>query len=118
MVYDIEEERSYSSSAAWVHQAARAAVGGLGGKVLSDNGSDRLVVWFDKTIHGKVLGDRTQIEVALEEKAPNEITVRLKAYPVDPIGRKLMFGARKGVTQTVLAWYWAHLEHQLSQLNS
>ena len=37
----------------------------------------------------------------------------VEAFPVDAVGRKLMFGARKGVTRTVLNWFWAHVEHNL-----
>lgn len=38
---------------------------------------------------------------------------RVEAFPVDAVGRKLQFGARKGVTRTVLNWFWAHVEHNL-----
>jgi hypothetical protein len=37
------------------------------------------------------------------------------AYPLDALERKLMFGARKGVTQTVVTWFVAHLEHHLGK---
>ncbi len=37
----------------------------------------------------------------------------IEAYPLDPVGRKLMFGARKGVTRTVVTWFYAHLENRL-----
>ncbi len=42
--------------------------------------------------------------------------VVLDAYPLDAIDRKLMFGARKGVTQTVVTWFTAHLENNLGLL--
>ena len=35
------------------------------------------------------------------------------AFPLDAVERMLMFGARKGVTQTVVAWFSAHLENNL-----
>jgi len=35
------------------------------------------------------------------------------AYPLDAVGRKLMFGARKGVTQTVIDMFTTHLENNL-----
>jgi hypothetical protein len=39
--------------------------------------------------------------------------VVVDAFPLDALERKLMFGARKGVTQTVVTWFTAHLEHNL-----
>jgi len=35
------------------------------------------------------------------------------AFPLDAVERKLMVGARKGVAQTVVTWFIAHLEHNL-----
>jgi len=35
------------------------------------------------------------------------------AFPLDAVERKLMFGARPGVTLTVVTWFIAHLEHNL-----
>lgn len=41
--------------------------------------------------------------------------IRVEIYPIDPVGRKRMFGARKGVSQTVMTWFFAHLEHHLEK---
>ena len=41
------------------------------------------------------------------------VQIDLAAYPVDPVGHTLLFGARKGVTRTVLTWFLAHLDHQM-----
>jgi hypothetical protein len=35
------------------------------------------------------------------------------AFPLDAVERKLMFGARKGITLTVVTWFIAHLENNL-----
>jgi hypothetical protein len=35
------------------------------------------------------------------------------AFPLDAVERKLLFGARKGVTLTVVTWFPAHLENNL-----
>ena len=40
--------------------------------------------------------------------------VVVDAYPLDAIERKLLFGARKGVTQTVLTQFIEQLDHQLA----
>lgn len=116
MAYDINEEKSYRQSGQTVFQAAVGAVSGLEGKVLKqDAGAGTLEARFDKKIHGKVLGDRTEMNVTVATPTEGESTVSLEAYPIDAIGRKLMFGARKGVTRQVVNWYWAHLEHRLPQ---
>jgi hypothetical protein len=40
--------------------------------------------------------------------------VAVEAYPLDAIGRQLKFGAREGVVETVVSWFYAHLEHRLA----
>jgi hypothetical protein len=70
-------------------------------------------VKFDKTILGKVLGERTHL--TCEVRSQNEGSlVSVDAYPLDAVGRKLLLGARKGVTATVVSWFLAHLEHTLT----
>lgn len=113
MSYDINEERSYGQDQSAVFQAALGAVGGLEGKVLKqDSAAGTIEAKFDKKILGKVLGDRTQFEIQVLAGGDGT-TVKATGYPIDPVGRKLMFGARKGVTSTVMGWFWAHLEHRL-----
>ena len=112
MPYTIREERSYEKPADTLRQAALGAVSGLEGTVLKQNES-HIEAKFDKKILGKVLGERTQIELELSPAESDQICVRVIAYPIDAVGRKLMFGARKGVTKTVLTWFWAHLEHRI-----
>ncbi|RME82846.1 MAG: hypothetical protein D6775_09740 [Caldilineae bacterium] len=96
-------------------RAAQAAVAGLEGTVLAENaGRGTLEAKFPKRIHGKVLGDRTHLLVQLSQDTEAATEVLAEVYPLDAIGRKLMFGARKGVPQTVMNWFFAHLEHHLS----
>ncbi|MCA9960013.1 MAG: hypothetical protein KC413_10660 [Anaerolineales bacterium] len=114
MSYNINEEKHYSQATAVVFAAAQGAVAGLQGKVLRESASDgTLEAQFDKKIHGKVLGDRTRFHVQVKEDGAGGTAVIVDGYPIDAVGGKLMFGARKGVTRTVLDWYWAHLEHRL-----
>ncbi len=112
MSYDITEQRSYDQEPEVVLQAALGAISGLEGKVIKQE-NNRVEAKFDKKILGKVLGDRTQIEIDLSPAENGQTTAAVTIYPIDPVGRKLMFGARKGVSKTVLGWYWAHLEHRL-----
>lgn len=113
MKYTIREEKSYEKGAEAVFEAAVGAVEGLEGKLLKqDAGAGSIEAQFNKTIHGKVLGDRTKMEVAINgDNGAGNITVEI--YPIDPVGRKLQFGARKGVAQQVMTWFIAHLEHRL-----
>jgi hypothetical protein len=39
----------------------------------------------------------------------------VEAFPVDAVGRQLMFGARKGVTRKALTWFWANINQNLKQ---
>ncbi len=85
----------------------------LSGKLLSSSPNNlTFEVKFDKTILGTVLGDRTQLTCAVRA-AGDESKVVIDAYPLDAVGRKLMFGARKGVTQTVIDLFITHLENNL-----
>lgn len=114
MPFTVRETRSYPQDKATVYQAALAAVAGLEGKIKAqDAGRGAIEAQFHKTILGKVLGDRTHLSVAIRPGAEGETTVAVEVYPLDAIGRKLQFGARKGVPQTVMNWFFAHLEHHL-----
>ncbi len=113
MSYDIIEERSYNQEKDVVYKATLGAIEGLEGKMLSgDEAAGTIKVNFNKKILGKVLGDRTQFEIEINDGGDGS-EVKVLGYPIDPVGRKLMFGARKGVTKTVMGWFWAHLEHRL-----
>ena len=73
----------------------------------------RLEVKFPKTLFGKTVGERTYL--TCEVRAQGEVSlVVVDAYPLDAVERKLMFGARKGVTQTVVTWFMEQLDLQLA----
>lgn len=114
MPYEIHKEKTYSQSVAAVHAAALKSVAALKGQFVSSKPEEyRFEVKYDKTVLGKVLGDRTQMTcVVLPQGEGSKVVV--DGYPLDAIGRKLMFGARAGVTQTVIDWFIEHLEKNLS----
>ena len=113
MPYDIHHEKNYSQDARSVYDAALKSADKLGGKLLSTSPNDlRFEVKFDKTILGTVLGDRTQM-TCIVQTVENGSKVMVDAYPLDAVGRKLMFGARKGVTQTVINLFTTHLDNNL-----
>lgn len=113
MPFEQHQEKNYVQSAADVYQAALKATEKLAGTVtVSAPERLRFEAKFPKTILGKTLGERTALicEVRSQGEASQVV---VEAYPLDALDRKLMFGARKGVTQTVVTWFMAHLEHNL-----
>jgi hypothetical protein len=114
MPYTINDKTIYSHSRETVRAAIFAAVKGLEGKIDTKPDIENFItIRFDKKILGKVLGERTCIEISLDGSSASETALSLTAYPLDAIGNKLLFGARKGVSQTVVNWFYAHLEHNL-----
>lgn len=113
MSYDIHQEKNYSHSQNIVFAAALKSIEKLSGKILSSQPDEfKVEVKFDKTLLGKVLGDRTQLTCIVQIDGDRSKTI-VDAYPLDAVGRKLMFGARKGVTQTVVDLFSEHLETNL-----
>jgi uncharacterized protein YndB with AHSA1/START domain len=115
MPFEVRETRTYSAQPNAVYRAALAAVETLHGQVLQrDPAQGRLSARFDKKLRGKVLGDRTQIEVECTPTPTGQTDVSVLVYPLDALNRKLMFGARKGVPETVLSWFFEDLERCLA----
>ena len=118
MPFTVKENRSYAQEIQQVYEAAQKAIAGLEGKSLSaDAAAGTLHAQFDKKIHGKVLGDRSQILVSIEAADDGQTNIAIEAFPVNPVGQKLQFGARKGVVPRVISWFWAHLEHNLKKMD-
>lgn len=114
MSYTIEETKIYELEQSAVYAAAVKAITGLEGKfVTQDEATGTLEAKFHKTILKKTLGDRTQLKVVVSANSPTETAVDVTIFPLDAIGRQLMFGARPGVSKTVLSWFNAHLDHHL-----
>jgi hypothetical protein len=110
MPYDLHQERIYSQDRNKLYDAALKSVEKLKGQMVSTKPDEfRFEVKFDKTLLGKVLGDRTQMTCVVQADG-NGSKVIMDIYPLDAVGRKLMFGARKGVTQEVINLFTEHLE--------
>lgn len=113
MPYDQHQEKSYPKDAPIVYQAALAVTDKLGGKVISSAPEKfSFEARFPKVILGKTLGERTQLSCEIRPQGDTCLVV-VDAFPLDALERKLMFGARKGVTATIVLWFTAHLEHNL-----
>jgi hypothetical protein len=113
MPFEQRQEKTYQKDAQSVYQAALKAVEKLEGRIIaSDPQKFRLEAKFPKVVLGKTLGERTHVSCEVRPQAGGSLVV-VEAYPLDAVERKLMFGARKGVTLTVVTWFIAHLEHIL-----
>jgi hypothetical protein len=114
MPLDQHQEKTYPYDPTQVYQAALTAIQRLEGKVVSsDAGNLRVEAKFPKVILGNTLGERTQLSCQVKAQDQGS-AVTIDAYPLDALERKLLFGARKGVTLTVVTWFVAHLEHNLT----
>ncbi|MCB0033401.1 MAG: hypothetical protein KDE51_05260, partial [Anaerolineales bacterium] len=112
MSLTVTENKQFKQTAEQLFSAAKRAIMALEGKIhKEDANSKQLEAKFDKKILGKVLGERTHLEVEITAASEGS-TLALTAYPLNAVGQKLMFGARKGVTQTVVSWFWAHVDNQ------
>ena len=113
MSLEQHQEKNYPTDAQGIYQAALKATEKLEGKViLSQPENFRFEARFPKVILGKTLGERTQLSCEVRSQGGTSLVV-VDAFPLDAIERKLLFGTRKGVTQTVVTWFIAHLEHNL-----
>ena len=114
MPFEINQEKKFDHPAEKVYEFVLKAISGLEGQISKqDAASNSVGAKFYKKILGKVLGDRSYLSVKVTPDGEGSSSVSLEAYPLDPVGRKLMFGARKGVTATVVSWFFAHLDHHL-----
>lgn len=114
MPYTLNEEKTYPVSLDKLKVAALGAISGLEGSVSKQEADGKtLMAKFPKTILNNLLGDRTEMELTFDTVSDSESKMRITIYPINPVGQKLLFGARKGVTKTVLTWFIAHTEHRL-----
>lgn len=113
MPYEYHQERAYPVSAQTVYDASMKVIEKLSGKVIATTPDKwRVETNFPKVVLGKTLGERCYCCIEVQPEGDGSKLI-LDAYPLDALNRKLMFGARKGVTQTVVTWFIAHLEHTL-----
>ncbi|HEX7975132.1 MAG TPA: hypothetical protein VF498_12045 [Anaerolineales bacterium] len=113
MALEQHQEKNYPQDAPTSFQAALKAADKLGANMVSSVPEKfRFEAKFPKVILGKTLGERTYLTCEVRAQGDGSLVV-VDAYPLDALERKLMFGARKGVTLTVVTWFTAHLEHNL-----
>ena len=110
MAFEQHQEKKYPKDAESIFFAALKVAEKFDGKVISSTPEKfSFTARFPKVILGQTLGERTELSCTVSADG----NVVVDAFPLDAVERKLMFGARKGVTLTVVTWFIAHLEHNL-----
>ena len=113
MPFEQHKEKNYSKDAKSIYQAGVRAAEKMEGKfVTSSPEKFSFTARFPKVIFGKTLGERTELSCQVRADGDGGVAV-VDAFPLDAVERKLMFGARPGVTLTVVTWFMAHLENNL-----
>lgn len=114
MPFEQHQEKQYPKDSGTLYRAALAASEKLGASPVSTAPEKfRFEVKFPKTMLGKTLGERTYLTCEVRPQGEASLVI-VDAYPLDAVERKLMFGARKGVTQTVVTWFLEQLDQQLA----
>ncbi len=113
MPFEQHKEKTYARDARSIYDAALKATEKMDGKVISSSPQEyRFTARFPKVIFNKTLGERTELSCVVRAEGDGGVAV-VDAFPLDAVERKLMFGARPGVTSTVVTWFIAHLENNL-----
>jgi hypothetical protein len=112
MALEKHQEKQYPKDAQATFQAALGAVEKMKGQqVASEPAKGHLEVKFPKVIFGQTLGERTYLTCEVKPQGDASLVV-VDAYPLDAVERKLLFGARKGVTQAVVDLFLGSLDEQ------
>jgi len=115
MPYEKESKQTFAHPVADVFQSAQHCVKFMGGKVLKDDESKGLLhAQMDKKLFGDYLGDRSKLEMQFTSLSDNETEIAIYAYPLNAVGQKLMFGAREGVVETMMAAFYKEVEKHLA----
>lgn len=114
MSYDVKLVKNYEVSTPLVIETCKKTALALGGKLISHDESGKiLMIQMDKKLQGKVLGDRSKLEISYSSPSAESCQLNILAYPLNAVGQKLMFGARPGVVKTVLQVFFDQVEASL-----
>ena len=115
MKVDHNLTHSFPYPFAETYRSAYNSAKAMKGKILEHDPEKRtMLIQFDKKLYGKYLGDRSRFEIQFSEGEGSETTLTILAYPVNPIGQKLMFGQRKGVIPAVSEAFYLEMEKRLA----
>jgi hypothetical protein len=110
--YTVKESKTYQRAADAVTKSAVDAISQLGGSQSKKSKPEegRLDANFNKKIGSQPLNNRIQLEVSVSPQSAEQCTVSIVAYPVDPVGQKLMFGVRGEPARAVVDAFLGRLE--------
>ena len=117
MPFEVKESRVYTRPAAEVAAAAAEVMKEIEGKLAkaSDPAQGRVEANFNKSVAGKSFGNRVQLVVQVTDRAGGESALALEAYPVDPLGKKLLFGVMGEPARLVVDAFTARLDARLGR---
>lgn len=116
MPYEKESTYTFNYPLETVFESALTCVPHMGGKVLKqDQGKGVLHAQMDKKLFGDYLGDRSKLEMRYSAGDGEKTDVYIFAYPLNAVGQKLMFGARQGVVEKILAAFCEEMEKNLNK---
>jgi hypothetical protein len=117
MPFEVKESKVYTHPVAEVVAAAGEVMKLLEGKPAktSDPARGRVEANFNKAVGGKAFGNRVQLIAQVTGQGEAECTLALAAYPVDPLGKKLLFGVLGDPARLVASAFVARLEERLGK---
>ena len=115
MPVDYNLSKTFAHSYADTYRSAFQSAKELKGKILKQDAKAGILhIQFDKKLRGKYLGDRSRFEIQFSQGDAPQTTLTILAYPVNPIGQKLMFGQRKGVIEAMSAAFYEEIQKRLA----
>lgn len=119
MPYTVKETKVFDAPFEEVYKSLVMSVEAMNGKILvNDQENRRLEAHMDKKLYGKVLGDRSCLEIDLGAGTENKTSLAITAYPLNAVGQKLMFGAREGVVPRVLEALEQEIQSRLDEYSA
>lgn len=115
MSYTVKESKSFPRPMSDMSAATSQVLKKLGGKLSKKTKASAgyFEINFNKKINEKgkkrYINNRIQLHVKVQSDSPEQSTLSVEAYPVNPIGQKLMFGVRGKPARTVIDMFWAEL---------
>jgi len=115
--YEVKESRAYPGPASAVAAAVQEEVVQLGGKLAkaSKPAEGYLEANFNKEVGGKSFGNRVQLVVRVAGESAERCALTIDAYPVDPLGKKLLFGVLGAPAKLVIDALCARLDARLGK---
>jgi hypothetical protein len=115
MGYEVKEARTYPGAPDAVRAAAAEVAAALGAKPAKKVPEGTVDVVFNKGVGAKVLMNRVELQLRFAEAAPGQCAATAEAFPVDPVGQKLLFGVMGQPARDVAAAFWAALDAKLGR---